>query len=92
MVKITVRTAAALAAGLIAACGGQAPGIATPHASATPGVVAWAGHPATQVPIVPRFPPYLTGARPGRSAGLSVPHGELGYVTGNTTLTVEPRT
>jgi hypothetical protein len=78
MVKITVLTAAAVAAGLIAACGGQAPGVATPHASATLGIVAWAGHPAAHVPIVPRFPPYSTGARPCRPTDLSVSHGELG--------------
>jgi hypothetical protein len=88
MVKITVLTAAALAAGLIAACGGQAPGVATPHASATPGVVAWADHPAAQVPIVPRFPPYSTGARPCRPADLGVSHGELGYATGHTNVAV----
>jgi len=88
MVKITVLAAAALAAGLIAACGGQAPGVATPHAPATPGVVAWAGHPAAQVPIVPRSPPYSTGARPCRPAGLSVSHGELGYATGHSNVEV----
>ena len=88
MVKITVLTAAALAGGLIVACGGQAPGAATPRASATPGVVAWAGHPAAQVPIVMRSPPYSTGARPCRQAGLSVSHGQLGYATGNTSVEV----
>ena len=88
MVKITVLAAAALTAGLIAACGGQAPGVATPHAPATPGVVAWVGHPAAQVPIVPRFPPYSTGARPCRPAGLTVSHDELGYATGNTSVEV----
>jgi hypothetical protein len=88
MVKITVLTAAALAAGLIAACDGQAPGVAPPHAPATPGIVAWVGHPAGQVPIVPRFPPYSTGARPCRPADLSVSHGELGYATGNTSVDV----
>ena len=87
MVKITVLTAAALAAGLIAACGGPAPGVATPHASATPGVVAWAGQRAAQVPVVPRSPPYSTGARPC-PADLSVSHGELGYATGNTNVEV----
>jgi len=88
MVKITVLTAAALAAGLITACGGPAPGAATPHAPATPGVVAWVDHPAAQVPIVLRSPPYSTGARPCRPADLSVSHGELGYATGNTSVEV----
>ena len=88
MVKITVLTAAALAAGLVAACGGPAPGAATPHAPATPGVVAWAGQPAAQVPLVLRSPPYSTGARPCRPADLSVSHGELGYATGNTNVEV----
>ena len=51
MVKLTVLAVAALAAGLVAACGSPAPGVATPHAPATPGVVAWVDHPATQVPF-----------------------------------------
>jgi len=88
MVKITVLTAAALAAGLIAACGGPAPGVATPHAPATPGVVAWVDQPAAQVPVVLRSPPYSTGARPCRAADLSVSHGELGYATGHTSVEV----
>ena len=88
MVKLTVLAVAALAAGLVAACGCPAPGVATPHAPATPGVVAWADHPAAQVPIVPRFPPYSTGARPCRPADLGVSHGELGYATGHTSVEV----
>jgi len=40
MAKITILTAA-LAAGLVAACGSPAPGVAAPHASAASGVVAW---------------------------------------------------
>jgi Domain of unknown function (DUF4232) len=88
MVKITVLTAAALAAGLIAACGGPASGVATPHAPATPGVVAWVDQPAAQVPVVLRSPPYSTGARPCRPADLSVSHGELGYATGHTSVEV----
>jgi Domain of unknown function (DUF4232) len=88
MVKITVLTAAALAAGLVAACGSPAPGVAAPHTSATPGVVAWVDQPAARVPIVLRSPPYSTGARPCRPAGLSVSHGELGYATGHTSVEV----
>ena len=88
MVKLTVLAVAALAAGLVAACGSPAPGVATPHAPATPGVVAWVDHPATQVPFVLRSPPYSTGARPCRPAGLSVSHGTLGYATGNTNVEV----
>jgi len=88
MVKITVLAAAVLSGGLAAACGGPAPGVTTPHAPATPGVVAWAGHPAAQVPIVLRSPPYSTGARPCRPAGLSVSHGELGYATGHSNVQV----
>jgi Protein of unknown function (DUF4232) len=88
MVKITVLTAAALAAGLVAGCGSPAPGVVTPHTSATPGVVAWAGQPAAPVPFVLRSPPYSTGARPCRPADLSVSHGELGYATGHTNVAV----
>jgi hypothetical protein len=88
MVKITVLAVAVLSGGLAVACGAPAPGAVTPHASATPGVVAWAGHPAAKVPIVLRSPPYSTGARPCRPAGLSVSHGELGYATGNTNVEV----
>jgi hypothetical protein len=88
MAKITVLTAAALAARLVAGCGSPAPGVVTPHTSATPGVVAWVDHPAAQVPFVRRSPPYSTGARPCRSADLSVSHGELGYATGHTNVEV----
>jgi Protein of unknown function (DUF4232) len=88
MVKITFLTAAALAAGLVAACGSPAPGVATPRTSATRGVVAWVDHPAAQIPFVLRSPPYSTGARPCRPADLSVSHGELGYATGNTNVQV----
>lgn len=88
MVKITVLAVAVLAGGLVAACGARAPGAATPQASAAPGVVAWVDHPAVQVPIVPRFPPYSTGAGPCRPAGLSVSHGQLGYATGITDVEV----
>ena len=88
MVKITVLTAAALAAGLVAGCGSPAPGVVTPHTSATPGVVAWVGHPAAPVPFVLQSPPYSTGTRPCRPADLSVSHGELGYATGNTNVEV----
>ena len=88
MVKITVFAVAGLAGGLAVACGAQAPGVAAPHPSATPSVVAWASHRAAQIPIVLRSPPYSTGARPCRPAGLSVSHGELGYATGNTSVEV----
>src|SRR6266566_1787531 len=88
MVKITVLTVAVLSGGLAVACGGQAPGVATPHASTTPSIVAWVDHPAAQVPIVLRSPPYSTGARPCRPADLSVSHGELGYAAGNTSVEV----
>jgi hypothetical protein len=88
MVKITVVTAAALAAGLAAGCGSPAPGVGPPRTSATPGVVAWVGKPATPVPFVLRSPAYSTGARPCRAADLSVSHGELGYATGNTNVEV----
>ncbi len=88
MVKITVLAVAGLAGGLVVACGGQAPGAATPHASATPSAVAWVDHPAAQVPIVLRSPPYSTGARPCRPAGLSVAHGKPGYATGNSNVEV----
>jgi hypothetical protein len=88
MAKITVLTAAALAAGLVAACGAPASGVATPRASATPGVVAWVDRPATQLPVVLRSPPYSTGARPCRPADLSVSHGTLGYATGHTDVAV----
>jgi|SRR5215470_698578 len=88
MVKITVLTSAALTAGLVAACGSPAPGAVTPHASATPGVVAWVDHPAAQVPLVLRSRPYSTGARLCRPADLSVSHGKLGYATGNTNVEV----
>ena len=88
MVKITVLTAAALAAGLVAGCSSPSPGVATPHTSATPGLVAWADQPAAQVPFVLRSLAYSTGARPCRPADLSVSHGELGYATGNTNMEV----
>jgi hypothetical protein len=88
MVKFTVLMVAALAAGLIAACGGPAPGAATPHAPATPGVIAWIDRPAARVRVVPRFPPYPTGARPCRPADLGVSHGQLRYATGNTSVQV----
>jgi hypothetical protein len=88
MVKITVLAVAVLSGGLAVACGAPAPGAVTPHASATLGVVVWAGHPAAKVPVVLRSPPYSTGARPCRPAGLSVSHGELGYATGNTNVEV----
>ena len=87
MVKITVLTVAALSGALVVACGGQVPGAATPHTSVTRNV-AWVDHPAAQIPIVPRFPPYSTGARPCRPADLSVSHGELGYATGHTSVEV----
>jgi uncharacterized protein DUF4232 len=87
MVKITVLAAAVLSGGLAAACGGQAPGVAVPHASATPSV-AWVDHLAAQVPIVLRSPRYSTGARPCRPAGLSVSHGKLGYATGHSNVRV----
>jgi len=78
MVKITVLTAAAVAAGLVAGCGSPAPGVVTPHTSATPGVVAWVGQSAAPVPFVLQSPPCSTGARSCRPADLSVSHGELG--------------
>jgi Protein of unknown function (DUF4232) len=88
MAKITVLAAAVLSGGLAAACGAQAPGVAASHASATSGVVAWVDHPAAQVPVVPRFPPFSTGARPCRPADLSVSHGKLGYATGHSSVEV----
>jgi hypothetical protein len=88
MVKITFRTAAALAAGLIAGCGSLAPGIATPRTPITPGVVAWVDQPAIQVPFVLQSPPHSIGARPCRAADLGVSHGELGDATGNTNVQV----
>jgi len=88
MVKVTVLAVAVLAGGFVVACGGQAPGAATPHASATPSIVAWVDHPAAQAPIVLRSPPYSTGARPCRPADLSVSHGTVGYATGNTDVQV----
>ncbi len=88
MVKITVLAIAVLSGALVAACGGQAPGAAAPHASTTPSVVAWVDHPAAQVQVVLRSPPYSTGARPCRPADLSVSHGEPGYATGNTNVEV----
>ena len=88
MVKITVLAVAVLSGGLVPACGGQAPDVATPHALATPSVVAWVDHPAAQVPIVLRSPPYSTGARPCRPADLSVSPGQMGYATGNTDVEV----
>lgn len=87
MLKITILTAAALVGALVVACGGQAPGAATPRTSVTHSV-AWVDHPAAQIPIVPRYPPYSTGARPCRPADLSVSHGELGYATGHTNVEV----
>jgi hypothetical protein len=87
MVKIAVAAVAALSLGLVVACGGRAPA-ATPHPSTTPSVVAWVDHPAAQVPVVLRSPPYSTGARPCRPADLSVSHGELGYATGHTNVEV----
>jgi hypothetical protein len=75
MVKITVLTIAALAGALVVASGGRAPGTATPHTSVTRSVT-WVDHPAAQIPIVPRYPPYPTGARPCRPADLRVSHGE----------------
>jgi hypothetical protein len=88
MVKITVLAVAVLSGGLATACGGQAPGAAAPHAPATPSVIAWVDHPAAKVPIVLRSPPYSTGARPCRPAGLSVSHGQLGYATGHSNVEV----
>jgi hypothetical protein len=88
MVKITVLAVAVLSGGLAAACDSQAPDVATPHASTRPSVVAWVDHPAAQVPAVLRSPPYATGARPCRPAGLSVSHGKLGYATGHSNVQV----
>jgi hypothetical protein len=88
MAKFTVLAGAVLSGGLAAACGAQVPGVATPRTSATPSVVAWADHPAVQVPVVPWSPPYSTGARPCRPGDLSVSHGELEYATGNTNVDV----
>jgi hypothetical protein len=87
MVKNTVLTVAALAGALVVACGSQAPGTATPHTSVTRSV-AWVDDPAVQIPIVPRYPPYSTSARPCRAADLTVSHGELGYATGHTNVGV----
>lgn len=89
MVKITALAVVVLSGGLVAACGGQAPGLATPHTSKTPSVIAWVDDPAAQVPIVLRSPPYSTGARPCRPDDLSVSHGELGYATGNSNVEVD---
>jgi hypothetical protein len=88
MVKIRALTVAVLSGGLVVACGSRVPGAAAPHAPATSGVVAWAGQPATRVPVILRSPPYSTGARPCRPADLSVSHGELGYATGLTNVEV----
>ena len=88
MAKLTVLAVAALAAGLVAACSGRAPGVAAPHVSAKPSIVAWVDHPAAQVPVAVRSPPYSTGARPCQPAGLSVSHGTLGYATGHSNVEV----
>src|SRR5579871_1952044 len=88
MVRITVLAVTVLCGGISAGCGGRAPGAATPHQRPTRSVVAWVDHPAAQVPVILRSPPYSTGARPCRPADLSVSHGQLGYATGNTNVQV----